>query len=144
MACLYVHRQKELTGSDCGSQFKWLTVRSVNTHTLVPLFIYTTKNTALTSHWHRHFKHRFLVQSIPCKARLTLPVQQAHTLETGRSQSQIHTGRSGYATVLIGVGKHCRFLQSMCMIYGAYEQPKKCTAPLTLLFHDLQAVISPF
>lgn len=60
-------------------------------HTLVPRFIYTTKNTALTSHWHRHFKHRFLVQSIPCKARLTLPDQQgAHSGNGAESVSDSH------------------------------------------------------
>lgn len=132
MACFYVHRQKELTGRDCGSVKVTLTFRSVNTH-WVPLFIYTTKNTAVTSHWHHHFKHCFLVQSIPCKARLTLPDQQgAHSRNGAGSVSDPH--------------RSLLLCNSSYLFWQTLQIPSKqeydfwnlwaTKAPLTLLFHD--------
>lgn len=78
----------------------------------------------VTSHWH-HFKQCFLVQSIPCKARLTLPVQQG-------AHSQTQGGVSLRFTALICVGKHCRFLQSKCVIYGVWAT-KEVYSPIKII-----------
>ncbi len=74
-----------------GVNRKWLRLSVQECeHTLVPLFIYTTKNTAVTSHWHRHFKHCFLVQSIPCKAGWHFLISRAYSGNGAESVSDSH------------------------------------------------------
>jgi len=105
-----------------------LAVRVANTH----WFIYATKNTAVTSHWH-HFKQRFLGTKFTLQGQADTSWSAGRILsDTGWSQLQIHTLMQRLLSLLANTADS---FKSSASFMEFMSSQRHFIAPLILFFH---------